>query len=423
MSMNRLLARLTPLLILLAPLVARSQAAGHQTHSQWSSPDIPGICEGCGAPSDPAAMWLLAPAPGWGFNYDSLKARLATWRGSPYVTVDSIGASVNNRALWELTITSTATPAIPRKTVYIHARTHPGEVQVTWVGNAMIDYLLSDQEYARLLRERLTFHIVPMYNPDGVELESARWNAHGVDLERDWDTDTPEPEVASLKRRFVQLMASPAPIEVALNLHSAIACKRYFVFHDPKGTSNDYADDERRFITGARSHFATGLEPWSYNVTWDTGTPRLFPESWWWRTQGRKVMALTYEDMNCTSAGEYDSTAYAILHGVGDYLGVAAPPADVAGDLPHPATVQLVRIYPNPLSNVATILYSLPRSTHVTLQIADLLGRVLETVVDEEQTAGTHREEWYADEVPSGVYICYLQAGGVIRSSTLRVAR
>ena len=36
---------------------------------------------------------------------------------------------------------------------------------------------------------------------------------------------------------------------------------------------------------------------------------------------GENVMALTYEDMNCSLAGSYDSTANAILRGIFDYVG------------------------------------------------------------------------------------------------------
>jgi len=34
------------------------------------------------------------------------------------------------------------------------------------------------------------------------------------------------------------------------------------------------------------------------------------------------VMALTYEDMNCEAAGNYDSTAYALVLGVCEYIGL-----------------------------------------------------------------------------------------------------
>jgi hypothetical protein len=413
--------RLILLALILLPVVTEAQFSGDSSRPSRRG-DIPGICQKCGTDEEPAAAWLLPAAKGWGFGYDSLLAYMNIWRKNPYVTIDSLGASVNNRGIFELTITDSSGSSAPRRTVYIHARTHPGEVQAFWVANAMIDYLLSDRDYARLLRQRLTFHIVPMYNPDGVELESARWNAHGVDLEREWDKESPEPEVVALKRRFIGLMDSPAPIEIALNLHSSSLCERYFVVHHEKGTSPEYVDLERKFVDGVQTHFTTGMQLWDYNITWDTGTPRVFPESWWWRTHGTSVLALTYEDMNCTGAGEYDSTGYAILHGIGDYLGVMIP-SGIAGAKELHNELRLQGAYPNPFTSSTSIRYSLPRAEHVTLRIVDLLGRAVETLVDEEQTAGTHDARWNSREELPGIYLCYLKAGDVVRSMTLRLVR
>jgi hypothetical protein len=62
----------------------------------------------------------------WGYGYDSLLIDLERWSESDYVSIDSIGASVQNRTLWELTITGPDSTAIEnKKLVYIHARTHP----------------------------------------------------------------------------------------------------------------------------------------------------------------------------------------------------------------------------------------------------------------------------------------------------------
>ena len=109
----------------------------------------------------------------------------------------------------------------------------------------MIRYLMSDDPRATALRERIVFHIIPMYNPDGVELQYPRENANGIDLEREWDTPNPQPEPAALKARFTELMNSTAPIKLALNLHSVYLCQRYFVYHDQKGTSREFARSHR----------------------------------------------------------------------------------------------------------------------------------------------------------------------------------
>jgi len=241
------------------------------------------VIDKCGYDEELAQKMAAILGSNWGYGYDSLLVDLARWEQSPYVTIDSLGASVQNRALWQLTITSDAPPTgSPRRTIYVHARTHPNEVQAWWVTNEMINLLISEDPFAQFLREKCTFYIIPMYNPDGVELGFPRQNANGIDIESNWNTFPSEPEVQVLRNRFSELMSSPAPIEVALNMHSAIACTRYFVYHHENGTSVPFTQLEQDFINGVRSYFPGSIEPWYYFISWTSGTPLVYPESWFW---------------------------------------------------------------------------------------------------------------------------------------------
>ena len=73
----------------------------------------------------------------------------------------------------------------------------------------------------------------------------------------------------------------------------------------------------------------------------------------------------------------------------------------------------LLSNYPNPFNSSTTIEYSLREAGHVTIEIYDLLGRRVETLVDEEQEAGQHRVIWDAGEHTSGVYFHRIVAGEV----------
>lgn len=370
----------------------------------------------CRASTDTVYPLMAPPVPGWGYTYDSLLTDLQRWKSSPFVQVDSIGRSVSGRPLWELTITDPGASSTPRRRVYIHARTHPNEVQITWVTNEIIRYLLSEEPYAQTLRERLVFTIVPMYNPDGVELGYNRENANGVDLERGWDKTPMEPEVAALKKRFIELMASEMPIQVALNMHSAVRCERYFVYHDESGTSLDYALREQRFIEGVRSGFINGIQPWNTVITWIENTPTHFPESWWWFNHGSTVMALTYEDMNCESAGKYDSTAYAILQGIADYLNISASVrlADA------PSSALEASNYPNPFSGSTTVRYRLPSFSDVSITVRNIVGEKIESLEYLHQSPGDYEFIWRSGDLPTGTYFYTVEAGDY--RQTLRLA-
>jgi hypothetical protein len=265
---------------------------------------------------------------GWGYGYDSLLRDLGEWRKSPHVKVDSIGASVQGRAIWMISITDGSdsvgrTGDFPARKhrVFIHARTHPAEVQAHYVANEAVRFLLDTGSQSRLLRRDFIFNIVPMYNPDGVQIGKPRQNAHGVDLESNWDQQVLEPEVVALKKTFETYMGGPVPIEVALNLHSdQFNCTRFFFFHYAAGTSTAYEDLERKFIGGVQAHFPNGIKNWDFVRSWGDGTQARYPEGFWWKGYHENVLALTYEDTNCPNAGRFDSTGTAIVLGSADYI-------------------------------------------------------------------------------------------------------
>lgn len=76
-----------------------------------------------------------------------------------------------------------------------------------------------------------------------------------------------------------------------------------------------------------------------------------------------------------------------------------------------PADFALSRSYPNPFNAVATIEFSIPKSEDVRLEIFNLLGQNVKTLIDGRLDAGTHRILWNADDQASGIYFYKLRAG------------
>ena len=356
----------------------------------------------------------LARTANWGYSYDSLLVDLDRWTESQFVSIDSLGASIQNRAIWELTIADNPQSSSNHR-VYIHARTHPGEEESFWVTNEIINFLISDTPLAAFIRNNCIFHIIPMYNPDGVELGYARENANGVDIESGWDDVPLELEVAVLRNRFFELMALVNnPIKVALNMHSSYSCKRYFVYHDEVGTSANYTILEQQFINSVQSYFVNGFENWDYFVSWTSGTPDQYPESWWWMNHGENVMALTYEDMNCEAAGNYDSTAYALILGVCNYIGLDL--SQIENEAAIPSGYSLHQNYPNPFNPTTTLQYDLPEDRLVNITIYDMLGRAVKILINQPQDAGYRSIIWdatnnYGKPVSAGIYLYQIQTG------------
>lgn len=74
-------------------------------------------------------------------------------------------------------------------------------------------------------------------------------------------------------------------------------------------------------------------------------------------------------------------------------------------------SVRLDQNYPNPFNPSTTISYSLINSGSVKLQIYNILGKKIITLVDGFQSSGVQTAIWDASSVPSGVYIYRLTAG------------
>jgi CubicO group peptidase (beta-lactamase class C family) len=66
--------------------------------------------------------------------------------------------------------------------------------------------------------------------------------------------------------------------------------------------------------------------------------------------------------------------------------------------------------YPNPFNSITNIEFALPHSGFVSLKIYNMLGEEVSTLVAEQREAGTHKLNWDASGLASGVYLYRLEA-------------
>jgi predicted GH43/DUF377 family glycosyl hydrolase len=85
---------------------------------------------------------------------------------------------------------------------------------------------------------------------------------------------------------------------------------------------------------------------------------------------------------------------------------VTGPPVFVADneDKKIPAGFNLKQNYPNPFNPTTTIEFSLPKPSSVTLEVYNILGEKVATLVSENLSAGTYQYIWEASGLPNGVY-------------------
>lgn len=75
---------------------------------------------------------------------------------------------------------------------------------------------------------------------------------------------------------------------------------------------------------------------------------------------------------------------------------------DIASGLP--SEFSLSQNYPNPFNPSTAIEFALPKAGHVELTVFNVLGQIVTTLLDRQMAAGSHKIEFDASNMPSGIY-------------------
>ncbi|HIA23463.1 MAG TPA: T9SS type A sorting domain-containing protein [Candidatus Marinimicrobia bacterium] len=86
-----------------------------------------------------------------------------------------------------------------------------------------------------------------------------------------------------------------------------------------------------------------------------------------------------------------------------------------------PKVFALHQNYPNPFNPITSFRYELPEKSYVTIEIYDMLGREVRTLVNTTQDAGFNSVIWnatndYGKPVSAGVYLYQIQAGEFVQT-------
>jgi hypothetical protein len=119
---------------------------------------------------------------------------------------------------------------------------------------------------------------------------------------------------------------------------------------------------------------------------------------------------LKYAQVRTTTQVESLFVVYETTQYDGGYGGRELSPAGVQENRPGLRYV-LAENFPDPFRSFTRISYAIPAACHVTLNIYDVSGRKVSTLLDERQEPGTRTLTWDGGSLPSGLYFYRLEAG------------
>ncbi|MEP0822545.1 MAG: T9SS type A sorting domain-containing protein [Ignavibacterium sp.] len=126
------------------------------------------------------------------------------------------------------------------------------------------------------------------------------------------------------------------------------------------------------------------------------------------------------------SPGDNAHTVYALHHLLkrsSQLANTLLEREDVITVDPVPQDFFLGQNYPNPFNPETSISYDLPEAGHVRIDIYDILGRFIATLVDGQKNAGHHTTSWNTNGLPSGTFMYRMTFISLSSRETRTIAR
>jgi hypothetical protein len=252
---------------------------------------------------------------------------------------------------------------------------------------ALIDSLFMGRLYAN-------FHSTPF---PGGELRGQLDMTTGVGFTARFDGSQENPAVATSGAGTASVVLSPERHDI-----------RYSVtYYGLSGT-----------LSGAGGHFHTGVVgvngPIVKNVAAGSGPASQTITNDWSTSDGTQPLTDALADS--LIGGKMYMNFHTIAHSGGEIRGQLQFGFDVVTSVERlssalPEGFRLHQNYPNPFNPSTTISLELPVSDRVLMEVFDILGRHVATLINGEMPAGSYAVRWDAKGMASGVYLTRIATG------------
>jgi len=124
----------------------------------------------------------------------------------------------------------------------------------------------------------------------------------------------------------------------------------------------------------------------------------------------------TYPGPFAMSSHRFDTPPFVTTDHMGFRVALRMQQLNSKKEIQLPKIINLDQNYPNPFNPITTLRYDLPEDGLVSINIYDLMGRSIKSLVNSNQSAGYHSIQWNAtnnlgEPVSAGMYFYMIQAG------------
>ncbi|MEO8169164.1 MAG: T9SS type A sorting domain-containing protein, partial [bacterium] len=100
-----------------------------------------------------------------------------------------------------------------------------------------------------------------------------------------------------------------------------------------------------------------------------------------------------------------------------------SPPTGINLNGSEPQRFVLYQNFPNPFNPSTSIAFAIPKAVHVTLDVYDILGRKVVSLLNARKEMGSYQLEFDSSSLSSGVYFYRLAAGDYVETKRMMILK
>ena len=129
------------------------------------------------------------------------------------------------------------------------------------------------------------------------------------------------------------------------------------------------------------------------------------------------------KNMTINTLVSYGDTTYALTQGNGAYIVRHQKAAGISEKNQTPVGYALFQNYPNPFNPTTTIQIAAPERAFVRMEVFNVIGQKIATLVQENMSAGFHKVQFDGAAFPSGIYFYRVSANAFVETKKLMLLK